>query len=166
MDAHISAADLEEFLQLKSKTTILGALDEDQIISLLNQMDVSRHEHGATIFSKGEPASAIYVLLRGVVRLDFGDDGHPLSQIEFEPGDCFGETSVIGIQPHSAGAVAHGDVTLLALSSATLHSLYETDTKLFAMLLLNVAREASRRLHHTDSLFLAYTKTRALQPVQ
>lgn len=166
MNAPIAAGDLEEFLRLKSKTTILGALSDEQILGLLNKMEVARYGDGEAIFYNGDPASAIYIVLRGRVRLDFGDEMHPLSQIEFQPGDCFGETSVIGIQPHSAGAVAQGEVSLLVLTTQTLHSLYESDTKLFAMLLLNIAREASRRLHHTDSLFLAYTKTRALQSVQ
>lgn len=166
MTAYISAADMEEFLKLKTRTTILGGLADEQVLTLLNTMEVAQFEDQQVVFHCGDPASAIYIVLRGAVQLDFGDEMHPLSQIEFQPGDCFGETSVIGIQPHSASAVARGDVTLLTLTTNALHALYEEDTKLFAMLLLNIAREASRRLHHTDSLFLAYTKTRALQSVQ
>lgn len=162
MSTQIAADDLAEFFQLKAKTTILGALSDEQVVSLLNKMEVSHFADGETIFENGAPASSIYIVLRGRVRLDFGDEMHPLSQIEFLAGDCFGETSVIGIQPHSAGAVARGNVSLFELTTGTLHSLYETDTKLFAMLLLNIAREASRRLHQTDNLFLEYTKTRAL----
>lgn len=166
MNEKLSALEIEEFLDLKPSTTILGGLSDDQVLALLKQMEVQKVADGQAIFARGEPASAIYIVLRGAVRLDFGDDQHPLSQIEFLPGDCFGETSVIGIQPHSAGAIARDKVTLLKLTTPTLYNLYETDTKLFTLLLLNVAREACRRLHHTDSLFLAYTQTRALQSVQ
>lgn len=166
MSTQISERDLEEFFKLKTRTSILGGLDDNHVSELLSKMKTDQYGDEEPIFYIGDPASAIYIVLRGAVRLDFGDDLHPLSQIEFQPGDCFGETSVIGIQPHSAGAVARGEVTLLKLTTNTLHSLYETDTKLFAMLLLNIAREASRRLHHTDSLFLAYTQTRATQSLQ
>lgn len=165
MSTHITSADVEEFFELKTRANILGGIDDEQVVELLNRMEVVRYTDEEPIFYSGDSASAIYIVLRGAVRLDFGDDMHPLSQIEFLPGDCFGETSVIGIQPHSAGAVARGDVTLLELTTNILHSLYETDTKLFAMLLLNIAREASRRLHHTDSLFLDYTKTCSAQPL-
>lgn len=165
MTNQISDSDLEEFFELKAQTTILGGLSDEQVAELLSKMETDHYSDDQPIFYSGDPASAIYIVLRGAVRLDFGDEMHPLSQIEFQPGDCFGETSVIGIQPHSAGAVAKGDVTLLTLTTNTLHSLYETDTKLFAMLVLNIAREASRRLHHTDSLFLAYTQTCSRQPL-
>jgi len=163
MTTQITATDLAEFFRLKTRTNILGGINDDQVADLLNMMEADRYADKEPIFYSGDPASAIYIVLRGAVRLDFGDEMHPLSQIEFLPGDCFGETSVIGIQPHSAGAVARGDVTLLKLTTSTLHSLYESDTKLFAMLLLNIAREASRRLHHTDNLFLDYTKTCSAQ---
>lgn len=165
MTTKISDSDLKEFFELQAQTTILGGLEDEQVAELLSKMEADNYSDDQPIFYSGDPASAIYIVLRGAVRLDFGDEMHPLSQIEFQPGDCFGETSVIGIQPHSAGAVARGEVTLLKLTTNTLHSLYETDTKLFAMLLLNIAREASRRLHHTDSLFLAYTQTCSTQPL-
>ena len=58
----------------------------------------------------------------GRVRLDFGMPDHPLAQLHFEAGECFGETSVIGIQPHIASALAdlhltrgYGEVELYPL---------------------------------------------------
>ena len=165
MSGQISTQDSEAFFQLKSKISILGALTDEQIETLLKEMTISNYEDGDTIFVSGDPASSIYIVLRGRVRLDFGDDMNPLSQIEFQPGDCFGETSVIGIQPHSATAISNGPADLMVLNTMMLGSIYESDTKLFATLMMNIAREASRRLHHTDSLFLEYTKTRQLAAV-
>jgi len=71
-------------------------------------------------------------------------------------GRCFGETSAIGILPHSASAVAVEDTELIVLSTRALHRLYLEDTKLFGMLILNIAREACRRLHRTDEILLHY----------
>ena len=166
MTTSISESDKQVFLALQADTSIMGGLSDAQVSTLLDLMDTVSFADGQSVFYSGDPASAIYIVLRGNVRLDFGEDGHPLSQIEFKPGDCFGETSVIGIQPHSASAIAKGEITLFRLSTSALFALYETDTKLFAMIIMNVAREASRRLHHTDSLFLAYTQTSRLQSVQ
>ena len=166
MSSQVLAEDVNEFFQLKSKTPILGALSDEQVASLVNQMSIVSYKDGDTIFMSGESASSIYIVLRGRVRLDFGDEKNPLSQIQFQPGDCFGETSVIGIQPHSASALANGSVDLFELDTMTLNAIYESDTKLFATLVMNIAREASRRLHHTDSLFLEYTKTTKLAAVQ
>ena len=154
----ISPDDRACFFGLREKTSILGALQEEQIETLLSVMEVRSYDDQESVFLSGDPACAIYIVLKGKICLDFGEDNHPLSDIEFSPGECFGETSVIGIQPHSATATAAGPVRLITLSSSSLYTLYASDTALFAMLILNVAREASRRLHQTDSLFLSYLK--------
>jgi len=158
LSSSVSPDDRATFRGLQGQTSIFGGLDEQQVEALLSVMDVHQFIAREEIFLRGKPASAIYIVLEGLVGLDFGDENNPLSKIEFGPGECFGETSVIGIQPHSATAIAIGSARLLILTSASLFKLYEADTKLFAMLVLNIAREASRRLHETDNLFLSYTE--------
>jgi CRP-like cAMP-binding protein len=63
---------------------------------------------------------------------------------------------VIGIQPHSASAVAVEPTELIVLPRAALFSIAESDPPLFAQLALNIAREACRRLHATDETLLHY----------
>lgn len=74
----------------------------------------------------------------------------------FKEGNCVGETGVIGIQPHSATAIAMTDTDLIVLTSEELLAIYETDKDLFGCLMLNIAREACRRLHKTDETLLHY----------
>ena len=80
----------------------------------------------------------------------------PLELIVVEEGQCFGETSVIGIQPHAATAVTTEDTELIVLSRNALLSLLKTDLELFSILILNIAREACRRLYKTDEILLHY----------
>ncbi len=75
-------------------------------------------------------------------------------------GDCFGETAAIGIQPHSASALAVEDTELIVLSRAALLSIFDSDKELFGMLILNIAREACRRLHKSDEIFLHYVRAK------
>ena len=56
----------------------------------------------------------------------------------------------------SATALAVEDTELMVLSQRALHSLHKDDPDLFGLLVLNIAREACRRLHKTDQTFLHY----------
>jgi CRP-like cAMP-binding protein len=90
------------------------------------------------------------------VKLVINEKSDPLELIVFGEGQCFGETSVIGIQPHAATAIAVEDTELIVLSRNALLSLMKTDIELFSILTLNIAREACRRLHKTDEILLHY----------
>jgi CRP/FNR family transcriptional regulator, cyclic AMP receptor protein len=144
--------------ELLDSIAIFGGLSEQQMDRVLALMKKSLHLDGDQIFAKGDVASNIYVVVSGQVRLDFERSNHPLSEIIFVPGSCFGETSLIGIQPHSANTYAVGNTELLSLSGSELLGLYERDLDLFSLLILNIAREACRRLHSTDELFLQYRR--------
>ena len=63
---------------------------------------------------------------------------------------------MIGIQTHSVSTVAVEPTELMVLSRDDLMSIFESDKELFGILMMNIAREASRRLHQTDELLLHY----------
>ena len=62
------------------------------------------------------------------------------------------------ILPHSATALVVEDAELLVLSQEALRTLYREDAPLFGLLILNIAREACRRLQKTDEILLHYAK--------
>jgi CRP/FNR family cyclic AMP-dependent transcriptional regulator len=143
-------ASHEEILPVFDKISLFGGLDKVQTSGLLSLMGQVSYSEDEEIFLRGAQPSHIYIVVSGRVRLDFGVPDHPLAELHFDAGDCFGETSVIGIQPHVASAIADQATQLLVLSREALMSLYATDTNLFALLVLNIAREAARRLHEAD----------------
>jgi CRP-like cAMP-binding protein len=83
-------------------------------------------------------------------------NGEPMELYDFTTGDCFGETSVIAIHQHTASAIAMVDTELLVVPREKLFALYHTDPKLFGMLILNIAREACRRLSKAEDTMLHY----------
>jgi CRP-like cAMP-binding protein len=86
-----------------------------------------------------------------------GDDAWSRINVrDGEKGQCFGETSVIGIQPHAATAISVKDTELIVLSRKALLSLFKINLELFSILILNIAREACRRLHKTDEILIHY----------
>jgi CRP/FNR family cyclic AMP-dependent transcriptional regulator len=68
------------------------------------------------------------------------------------PGDWFGEMSILDIMPRSATVRAIAPSRLLKLTTQDLDGLYRKDLKSYSLLVLNIAREISRRLRVADGL--------------
>ncbi|MBN1764944.1 MAG: cyclic nucleotide-binding domain-containing protein [Sedimentisphaerales bacterium] len=153
---YLPLLDIENVLPILNKISIFAGLKEDKLYELFRQLEKVSYKAGEVIFRQGEQPSHIYIIKKGRVKLVVSDDDTPLELTVFEEGYCFGESSVIGIQPHAATAIALEDTELIVLSSSTLIKTYETDLELFSILLLNIARETCRRLHASDEVLLHY----------
>jgi len=159
MDGHKPLETLlsvEEVLPILNRITVLAGLNEKQLYSLFRLLKVVDYQHDETVFHQGSEPSYIYIIERGHIKLVVSNDHTPLELIELETGACFGETAVIGILPHEVSAIAEGNVRLIVLSRETLLNLYQTDLELYSLLILNIAREACRRLARTDQILLHY----------
>lgn len=134
------------------KISLFGALNDEQRNRLLKESTVRHCRFGEQIFCEGDLPSDIYIVLSGRVDLICERDNiHEIKQI-LKEGECFGETAVIGIQPQAATAVAATrDVSLLVLNSHSLIDIEKHNKELFALLMMNIARDVSRKIHcHYD----------------
>lgn len=132
---------------------LFGGLNEQQLDRVIKKLKVMRLSDGEFVFHRGEQACYIYIVLDGKVDLKFLSSTHPMSGHSYSQGQCFGITSVIGIQSHSVTTQANGPVDLLVLSRKDLMMIFEEDQTLFGYLILNIAREACRRLNHLNDCF-------------
>ncbi len=148
--------EIERVLPILEKISLFGGLTEKQLATLFRKLDVMHVAQDEYIFQQGDAPSHIYIVLRGRVRVFVSADGTPLELVEFNEGRCFGETSVIGVQPHTANAIAVEASDLMVLSRQALHTIFDEDKELFGMLILNIAREAARRLHAAEETLLHY----------
>ena len=144
---------------LKNVTIFSGITDED-LQRIFKSSPLIPKQAGETIVEEGASASEIFIILRGKVAIILDRNNDPLELAVFGPGDCIGEASVIGVQQHSASAVVKEDAVIIALTRSMLMDIYEQDKNAFSMLILNIARELARRLHHTDQVLLHYGKKR------
>lgn len=78
-----------------------------------------------------------------------GFAGLKINLVRLEAGASFGEMELIDIQARSANVTAVSSGTALTLRNHELFRLYHDDLDLFARLVLNLAREISRRLRVT-----------------
>jgi len=149
---------IKDILPILSEISIFAGLSETQLHTLVQLLERVRYKADERIFTEREQPSYIYIVRTGRVKLVVGADQTPLELMVFAEGECFGETSVIGIQPHAATTVAAENTELLVLSRDVLLSLFKSDLELFSILILNIAREACRRLHQTDEILLHYVR--------
>lgn len=134
--------------EIISYISLFGALNREQLDTLLSYMHVRECRSGERIFSKGDLPSDIYILLNG--RVDFLMDDGDVTRIQssYKKGDVFGETAVIGIQTQLGTTVASGDdVQILVLSREALINIQKDNIELYGILMMNIAREVSRKFH-------------------
>jgi len=148
--------DIENILPILNKIAIFAGLSDAQLYSLFKILQKVTYEKDEVIFKQGESPSHIYIIKSGTVKLYLEADHTMLELVEFTVDDCFGESSLIGIESHTASAVAVEKTELIVLSSKALYSLYNTDKDAYIMIILNIAREVSRRLNKTDDILLHY----------
>ncbi len=146
----------ESILPILKNVTIFAGLKEQEICTIYDSCHLMEANVGDVLLEEGKAATEIFIILRGRVTIVLNLHEKPLEVIEFGPGNCIGEASVIGIQNHSASAVVLEEASLLVLSRKVLMDIFESDNRLFSLLILNIAREIARRLHHTDEILLHY----------
>ncbi|MHC4061713.1 MAG: Crp/Fnr family transcriptional regulator [Planctomycetota bacterium] len=153
--------DVENVLPILNKISLFAGLSDKQLCSLFRLLKKVSYSAGETIFEQGKEPSHIYIVRSGEVKLVVDKERTALELIVFDEGRCFGESSVIGIQRHAATAIAVRDTDLIVLSRQALLSIYKSDLELFSVLILNIAREACRRLHSSSEILLHYVRKRA-----
>lgn len=152
------AVTVDEILPIIKNVTIFSGLSDIEVRRICESCKVQVAKVGDIILQEATPATEIFIILSGKITVVLGLRDNPIVLTEFGPGNCIGEASVIGIQEHSASAVVTEKATLLVLSRQVLMDIFDTDKALFSMLILNIAREIARRLHHTDEVLLHYGK--------
>jgi CRP/FNR family transcriptional regulator, cyclic AMP receptor protein len=80
-----------------------------------------------------------------------GDAGRVIRMARLEPGDFFGEMTLIEMQNRSATVVAESPTVLYELTAQKLYKCYKADVYGYVMVLQNINRELCRRLRRADN---------------
>lgn len=148
--------DVEKVLPILNRISLFGGLDDAQLYTVFNILETEHYRKGDFIFRQGEAPDHIRIVQSGRVRIVEELEGTPMELAEFSAGQCFGETSVITIHQHTASALALEECDLLVLPRDKLFGLHESEPKLFGLIMMNIAREACRRLKKTENTMLHY----------
>ena len=156
----IQAADPKVTIAQLREVGLFGALSDEFLEHLTDTLKISRFTVGDYIFREGDSAREMYVVLDGEIEvLKKSRRGRETRVAILGPNDCFGEMSIIDMQPRSATVRALGPARLLRISLEEMDALYRHDLKSYTLIVLNIARDLSRRLRVTDGLLADFTAT-------
>jgi CRP-like cAMP-binding protein len=132
---------------------LFGAVGDDVLEFLARKLVVLLPKAGDVVFHEGDPARDLFVVISGEMEvLKRSQSGVDARVAMLGPGDWFGEMSILDVQPRSATVRVLAPSRLLKVGAADLDALYRHDTKAYAIIVLNIARELSRRLRVADGL--------------
>ena len=135
---------------------ILAGLDEAALSLLWNGALESKAATGTVIVREGEVGNRFFVVREGTVRVckHFGKPNE-VELARFGSGEFFGEMCILETLPRAATVQAVADTTLYSLTSLNFYHLYQAMPDQYSILVLNIARDLSRRLRHLDEIFAA-----------
>jgi len=135
---------------LLRSVSIFAELDEAEAAGLERLVRRRRYDEGEVVVSEAERGDALYVLVRGKVKVVlYGATGREVILSIFkEPGDFFGEMSLLDDEPRSATVTAMEPSELVVLSRANFRAHLARHPKVA----VQVMTELSRRLRHADAV--------------
>lgn len=145
---------------------IFAEMDERQLASFLQYMEVLKLPPNAVVFHKGDHGDAMFLVLEGEVRARVLVGGQESTLATMTVGECLGEMAVIDEGSRSADVVANVDSVLLKISAAALKRLFREAPALAAPFLLGLSRTITTRVRnmtkrYEDSILFARTAAQA-----
>jgi CRP-like cAMP-binding protein len=136
---------------------LFGAMADAPLSFLVQRLTVVLPSPGDYVFREGDPATHMFVVIGGEMEvLKQSHAGVEARVAMLGPGDWFGEMSILDVQPRSASVRALAPSRLLRIGAEDLDALYRHDLKAYSLIILNVARELSRRLRVADGLLAEF----------
>lgn len=144
---------------------LFGGLDEGTLELLAKELPRITANIGDRVVTEGDPAREMFVVVSGELEVLKSSRGSSEVRVAMlGPGDWFGEMSIVDVQPRSATVRCLAPSLLLRMSAEDVEQLlYRRDLKSYALLIMNIARELSRRLRVADGILSQFVGTVADQ---
>lgn len=128
--------------------SLFGGLRDEQLGRLVPCIRVVELAAGAELIREGERGDRMYCLVAGEVEVLRGS----LVVVRLGPGETIGEMELIDMQPRSATVRALVPCRLLSLALRDILALQREDLPAFTLVVMNLARDLSRRLRKMDDV--------------
>jgi len=111
--------------QLVRRIELFGMLEENELELLSQSIKERRFAAGSSVVQQGEPGSSMFVLVEGLldVRSDLDSGRRDVRLKYLEPGEFFGEMSLLTGEPRTATVKALTEVIVYEIGKAELNIL-------------------------------------------
>jgi CRP-like cAMP-binding protein len=149
----ITATARQDFLET---IPIFAGLDTAAISEISGATEEAVFQAGDIIVREGEAGDRMYIIHSGRVEVakNLTQPRETLLAV-LGPTDFIGEMSIIECVRRSASVRAIEDTCLFTLKGTDLYRLYERRPDQYSIVILNIARDISRRLRAVDEKYAA-----------
>ena len=117
---------LEQAHRLLGNCTLFGGLSADERAEITGRAHIRSLAAGETVFATGAAGDQMMALLSGTIRISVSSvDGRELLLAIIQPGEVFGELTVLDGKERSADAIAETPCTLAILHRHDVLSFFE-----------------------------------------
>jgi CRP-like cAMP-binding protein len=132
---------------------LFGGLSPDVLRALGQHLEAIDLAAGEVVFREGDGGRELFVVLEGELEILKRSKRQRDARVAIlGRHDWFGEMSILDVMPRSATVRVLAPARLLRVTATDLDALYRRDMKSYSLLVLNIAREMSRRLRVADGL--------------
>ncbi len=144
-----------DFDHLK-RYSLFGGMTSEALDLIKPLIHLEHFDSGDVIIEEGTVNDRVYCICTGAVEVIKRSvdvrDGELRKITEMHTGDTFGEMELIDIQPCAATVRAMEETWVLTLSNHDLYRVSKIDMKSYALMMMNLARDLSRRIRQMDDL--------------
>ncbi|GLH77736.1 cyclic nucleotide-binding protein [Bradyrhizobium sp. SSBR45G] len=145
----VSSPDLKAFLLA---TPFFGGLSEASLDLLISMLVERSFDRGGIVVAEGEAGRAMFVVHSGTLEVSERlEAGVAIRMATLQPGDFFGEMTLLEMQNRSATVVAESPTLLYELTAQQLYAFYKADIHAYVIVMQNINRELCRRLRRADA---------------
>ena len=137
---------------------LFGGISDESLGRLAADLPERKVEPGAIVVAEGDLSTEMFVVVSGELEVaKRALDGSTVRVALLGPGDWFGEMVILDVQPRSATVRALAPSLLLSMTADQVDRLlYRVAPKDYSLLIMNIARELSRRLRVADGILAQF----------
>jgi CRP-like cAMP-binding protein len=134
------------------KIPLFSGLNPQQLEPLADGFQSDVFEVDSVVFSQGDPADCLYILLSGKVAIKFKPpDGEILTVSEVEAGGIFGWSSTLGRECYTSSAYCLETCETISISGQDLRIMCEEHPETGVIILERLAEVIAQRLRNTHT---------------
>jgi CRP-like cAMP-binding protein len=151
--------DIASVCHLMRQMPVFAGLSDAALTMIVEESESVTVPAGEYFFREGDSANSFFVLKSGTVLIERDWEGTPVKLARLGIGDCFGEMAIIDLMNRSASTRAESDCEAIEITRTTLSKLYQQDLEQYAIVMMNMGREVSRRLRSASERLFAIDQT-------
>lgn len=130
------------------KYSLFGGLLPEEIERIKPLLGYETHQVGELVMREGTANDRIHFIIEG--RVEVSRRGVVL--VELGEGETFGEMELLDVMPSAATVKVLAPLSVATISNRAIHEIFRMDPRSFALIVMNLARDLSRRLRRMDGI--------------